>query len=293
MLRVLVSLVAALLLADLARAQERKPALPPGRDPGGVAIAIFLTGIDYTQTDIARRLARDGEGELIGWDVVDNDNRPFDKSRGQTPANWGGDGTELVRLIGETGRRVIPVRIDPDNPVSLARAVAFISRTPARIVAVPLWSGQASDWEPFRQAALRFPDILFLIAAGDDGKDLDRDPVWPAAFGLANVLVVTAPLAHAVETTPNSGARDVGALVTASRQLMIAGGEAIRPPESSRMAAVLAADALAGCWPQLVETLRGEALKRALLAEAAKAWPGTERPVIERCAGAAAPLPKR
>ena len=284
MLRVLALLVTAALLIDIATAQERKPPLPPGRDPGGAAIAILLTGIDYTQPDIARRLARDGEGELIGWDLVDNDNRPFDKSRGQTPVNWGGDGTALVRSIGETGRRVIPVRIDPSNPVLLARAVAFISHTPARIVVVPLWSAQASDWKPFRQAALRFPDMLFMIAAGDEGKDIDRDPVWPAAFGLANVLVVTAPLpaaVNAVGSAPNSGARTVGALVTASRQLMIAGGDVIRPPESSRMAAVLAADALAGCWPRLVETLRGEALKKAFLAEAAKAWPGTERPVIE------------
>jgi hypothetical protein len=54
------------------------------------------------------------------------------------------------------------------------------------------------------------------------------------------------------------------------------------------MAAVVAADALAGCWGQLVGRFKGEALKRALLAEAAKARPGSATPVIERCSASGA-----
>ena len=58
------------------------------------------------------------------------------------------------------------------------------------------------------------------------------------------------------------------------------------------MAAVLAAYALAGCWGQLAARFKGEALKRALLAEATKARPGPGAPVIERCVPAA-PRPLR
>ena len=265
-----------MLWADLAAAQGRKPKLPPGLDPGGVAIAILSTGIDYPSSDIAQRLARDGEGELIGWDLVDGDNRPFNAKAADTPAAWGGDGNALLRAIGQPGRRVVPVRIDPRDPVSLAKAVAFAAHTPARIVVVPMWTAKADEWAALGMAVRGFVDLLFIVAAGDEGKDIDREPVWPAAFGHGNVLVVSAPVAQgaAQATRSNTGPNTVSAIVEGA--------------ENSRMAAVVAADALAGCWGQLVGRFKGEALKRALLAEAAKARPGSATPVIERCGGGGA-----
>jgi Subtilase family len=189
----LLSFAVLLALAGTALGQAKKPPLPPGRDPGGVAVALLVTRFDYTAPHIAQRLARDGEGELIGSDLIDNDNRPFGDSRAETPAPWGGDGTIVASKIVDApnGARLVPVRIDPRDPASLARAVAFIARTPARIVAVPMWGPRQEDWQPFRQAVERSPQLLFVVAAGDDGKDLDKDPVYPAAFLLPNVLVVT------------------------------------------------------------------------------------------------------
>ncbi len=287
----LLVLATVLVHAAAALAQTRKPALPPGTDPGGAAIALLTTGIDYTLPEIARRLARDGEGELIGLDLQDADNRPFAAAGSETRARWGGDATALIRAIASPGRRIVPVRIDPAAPVSLARAVAFVAQTPARVVVVPMWGADKAEWEPFRQAASHFRDLLFIVAAGDEGKDLDEQPAWPAAFGLANVLVVTAPLSRATESAvaPNGGDKAVDALVSATRQPRNDGGAPVLPPDTTRMAAVLAADALAGCWPQLLASHKGEALKAAFLAEAAKAWPNATKPIIERCVDGAAP----
>ena len=266
-------------LVRAAPAEVRKPPLPPGRDPGGVAVALFTTGIDYTDPEVAVRLARDGEGELIGWDAADADNRPF-AARGGA-ANWGGDGTLLARALGGPGRRLVAVRIGPTDPASLARAVVFIAATPARVAVVPMWSSAKAAWEPFREAVLQHSELLLIAAAGDEGKDIDRQPVWPAAFQLANVLVVTAPqgpLAGAGDASPapNGGARLVDAVV--------AGGEGRSPPANTSMAAMLAADALAGCWPQLLAAHRGGALKAALLAAIAKAQGTASKPVISGCA---------
>jgi hypothetical protein len=271
----------AMLWADLAAAQGRKPKLPPGVDPGGVAIAVLSTGIDYPSSDIAQRLARDGEGELIGWDLVDGDNRPFNAKAADTPAAWGGDGNALLRAIGQPGRRVVPVRIDTRDPVSLAKAVAFAAHTPARIVVVPMWTAKADEWAALGMAMRGFVDLLFIVAAGDEGRDIDREPVWPAGFGHGNVLVVGAPASEGAKpaTRPNTGPKTVSAVIEGA--------------ENSRMAAVAAADALAGCWPALLQRYKGEALKRALLAEAAKTRPGSAAPVIERCgAGGPAAAPR-
>jgi len=270
--------VGALLCADVAAAQGRKPKLPPGSDPGGVAIAILSTGIDYAAPDIAQRLARDGEGELIGWDLIDRDNRPLNAKAAETPAAWGGDGNALIRAVGVPGRRAVAVRIDAGDPMSLPKAAAFVAQTPARIVVVPMWTANADEWAAFGMAIKAFADLLFIAAAGDEGRDIDREPVWPAGFGYGNVLVVSAPLAEGAAQQagrPNIGANTVAAIVEGA--------------ENSRMAAALAADALAGCWPQLLQRARGEALKKAWLAELAKARPGSSTPVIARCGSGAAP----
>ncbi len=103
-----------IMLAGAAEAQPRKPRLPPGLDPGGIAVAVLGTGIDYTRPDLATHLARDGEGDLVGWDLVTGDNRPYAASPNDAPANWGGDGTELARRLASVGNlRLIPIRIDP------------------------------------------------------------------------------------------------------------------------------------------------------------------------------------
>lgn len=181
-----------LVAVPLSRAQERDPKLPAGRDPGGIAVALLTTGLDYTHPEIAPRLARDGEGELIGWDLVDSDNRPFAAKPAHGEAEAASDGTELARRLLEVyaHARLVPVRVKPRDPGSFAQAVAFISRTPARIVAVPFSSGSRSEWEPFRQAAERLgKELLFVLSGGDEMARAGGE-VWPAAFALANAVAV-------------------------------------------------------------------------------------------------------
>lgn len=187
-------LLAALLLAlatGAAFAQVVKPRVPPHKDPGGVAVALMGPGIDYTLPHIAERLARDGEGEIIGWDLRDDDPRPYDASQGRSPTGEGGDATALASLlVADAGLlKLVALRVDAKAPASLASAVAFVARTPTRVVVVPLWSREATTWEPFRQAALRFRHILFIAAAGEGA---DPGALYPAALGLENVLVLSA-----------------------------------------------------------------------------------------------------
>jgi hypothetical protein len=183
---ILFSVVAASALGVPALAQEKKPPLPPGRDPGGVAIALVSTGIDYTVPELAQRLARDGEGELIGWDLEDRDRKPFDRSEGSTRPELGGDGTLVASLLsGAGGVRLVPVRVDPTDPASLAKAIAFVAQTPARVAVLPMWGTTRQDWEPLRQAAMRFKDVLVIVPAGKGAEAIN-----PAAFGLDNVLAV-------------------------------------------------------------------------------------------------------
>lgn len=183
-----------------ALAQGKKPPLPPGRDPGGIAVALIGTGIDYTQAALARQLARDGEGEPIGWDVVDRDRLPFDKAGGETRPDWGGDGTALCGLLAADGVRLVPVRVDPADPASLARGLAFAAQTPARIVLVPMRGDSREMWEPFRQAAEHFKHLLVVVPAGEGSG-----ATYPAGLGLDTVLAVEATTSGAA--VPGFGGR--------------------------------------------------------------------------------------
>lgn len=158
-------------------ALARKPKPPPGRDPGGIAIAIVTTGIDYAQPAIAARLARDGEGELIGWDMVDGDNRPHAASPSDTPGSAGGDGTHFARdLAFPFKTRLVPIRVAAGTPAAIAQAITFAARTPARVVLVPMTPGTGADWHAYASAAASAVAgagdlIVILVADGNTPVD--------------------------------------------------------------------------------------------------------------------------
>lgn len=162
----LVSLIA------LAFAQTRKdkPRVPAGVDPGGVSIAIIGSGIDYTRPEIAARLARDGEGELVGWDFIDNDRRPFEDCVQSVPSR--ACGHDLIGPLLGTRPRLIPLRVASDRPDTLVASIQAAATMPARIILVLV--------EPLlpiafiEQAARRYPMLVFVGVAPDIGPVAKR-----------------------------------------------------------------------------------------------------------------------
>jgi hypothetical protein len=167
-------------------AQSNKPAVPPGRDPGGVAVALLSGGIDYTLPQIAGRLARDGEGELIGWDVENKDRLPF---------SGDGKGTAVaLALLGSGDARLVAVRVNSADPMSLGRGIAFVAHTPARMAVLASLNLAQDNWEPLRQAAAHFNAIL-IIAPTEGGAS----SVPPSILALDNILAVGPPTADGGE----------------------------------------------------------------------------------------------
>ena len=163
------------------------PPVPVGQDPGGDAVATIDTaGIDYTMPAIAGVLARDGEGEIIGWDFVDNDNRPYSKVANDRAAAIAADSAR-------NGKRLIPVRVDAAHPATLASAIAFVAKTPAKSATFAVGPLKRTDWEPFRQAMLKFKDLKVYLGCRDQslsGEVATADPdalIFADQLGLPNV----------------------------------------------------------------------------------------------------------
>ena len=154
---ILVALVSAT-LTSTTLAQTKKPKLPPGLDPGGPAVAVLTSGIDYTRPDLSSRLARDGEGDLIGWDTIDSDNRPYDSSTSSTAM--------VLALMQAKSLRIIPIRVAPDTPTSLDAALKLIAQMPTRVVVVTLLPVDQTKRNAFLVAAAQLRDRLFIVTAG-------------------------------------------------------------------------------------------------------------------------------
>jgi hypothetical protein len=174
-----------------------KPKVPTGT-PTAVepSVAIVGTGLDYTRPELAAALRRDAELEIVGWDFIDNDRRPFEgRSAVANPATSerNGTGTRLASVLASdmlTKMLLIPIRVDPANPQSLAKGIGFAARTSVRLVAIPNISANPFNWQVLLAAALEFPNQLFIVPA-DEALSTDvAAATWKKARALPNVIVV-------------------------------------------------------------------------------------------------------
>lgn len=237
------------------------PKVPAGQDPGGIAVALIGGGVDYTAVAIAPRLARDGEGEVIGWDVVDNDRQPF--AAGEAPGN----ATEPAALLlsAYAKGRLVPIRVAPGDAQGLARAIAFAAGTPSRIMAIATPLDTPALRMVVRQASERFRDHLIVVAGDLEATSATSgQPPLPSLGNLGNVLVVSAVGATA--------GKSVEAVLAATEIVVMPRGSGMfgaivagAPPRDQREAVVLAAAAAACQSHNLTQPLMGSAAKAAML----------------------------
>ncbi len=261
-------------------ATAKDPAVPPGLDPGGVAVAIFGPGIDYTAKGIADHLARDGEGNPIGFDFIDDDGIPFEPTiqAGDTKMRPGTTLASIVAREAPTARLAV-FKLNPEDGEKLGRTTAMAGQSPVRIVLIP-WTGDvAKTWEIFSKVAQHFDKLLFVAAAGDEDRDIDLKPNFPAGLNLPNVIVVTATDPDGTRLSgANYGANSVDIAVTGSQVLGLAADDSQKNYAGSAIAAARVS-ALAARLFASNTNLKGAELKKKILGLAKK---GSENKALVR-----------
>ncbi len=200
--------------------EDLNPPVPAGEDSGGVAVALLDTGLAYTLDMFAKRLARDGAGVPYARDFADDDDRPFDVAPGSPRFFPRRHGTAVASILVREAPdvRLIPVRYPGGKFERYGDAVDYIASTPARIVIMPLGSFLTYHWTQFRAAVQKHKDILFVVSAGNDGRDIDAEPLYPASFDEDNILSVTSTDAFGqIAPDSNWGRRHVDLAVPAER----------------------------------------------------------------------------
>ena len=142
--------------------------------------------------------------DVNGWDVVDNDNNPNDEMF---------HGTHCAGIIAASlgnnrgicgvapGVKVLPLRVlnakGEGDTAGLIKALRYVidlrkRGENIRVVSASLGGGESLDsFKEVLDEANQY-GILFVAAAGNDGKDNDEKPTYPANYPSPNVISVAA-----------------------------------------------------------------------------------------------------
>lgn len=197
-----------------------------------IVVAVIDTGVDYNHPDLRNNIwtnsgevagnGRDDDGngfidDVQGWDFVNNDNSPLDDSQ---------HGTHVAGIIAAEGNngtggsgvnwkaRIMPLKFMGANgsgsTAAAIRAIQYAVANGAR-VSNNSWGGGATS-QALRDAiaAANARGHIFVAAAGNDGRNNDTSPTYPASYDLPNVISVAASTASdGLATFSNFGARAV------------------------------------------------------------------------------------
>lgn len=163
------------------------------RGDGAVRVAVVDTGIDAEHPDLQGNVLPDGK------DWVDDGT-----ANHLTDPN--GHGTHVAGIIGAVGDNGVGVAgvawevglmslrvLDPDGSGSTADVAEAFNHAGENAVPIVNASLGWRQWsQAVHDAITEQPGTLFVVAAGNASGNNDRDPTYPCAFRLPNVLCVTA-----------------------------------------------------------------------------------------------------
>ncbi len=164
-----------------------------GQQAKALLVALIDSGVNYLLPQINDALARDADGQLLGYDFWDGDNLPFDSHPSASAFSVQRHGTRTAALFLEESPFVtlVPFRYPRGNMHRMESLLKRIDELGITLVGMPLGGNRRDDWEVFYQQAQQYPHILFVVSAGNNERDIGQQPVYPAALDLPNMVVVT------------------------------------------------------------------------------------------------------
>ena len=183
-----------------------------------VLVAVIDTGVDYNHEDLRANVWRnpgesgngretngrddDGNGfvdDVHGWDFAGNDNDPMDDN---------GHGSHVSGTIAAAGNNGVGVTgvnwrasimalkflaaNGSGNAADAIECIQYAAQNGARVLNNS-WGGGGFS-QALRDAIefSRAQNAVFVAAAGNEGRDNDASPSYPASYDVANVLSIAA-----------------------------------------------------------------------------------------------------
>ncbi|MEG2039813.1 MAG: S8 family serine peptidase, partial [Hafnia sp.] len=147
-----------------------------------IVVALLDTGVDIWHPALSDAI-------VDGWNFVDDSPYVYDADEPYASAH----GTHIAGIIAQNSDeyvRIMPLQVfgSCDAYTSdIVAAIACAEEQGARIVNCSFGSG---SYNRALEEAMEESDMLFVAAAGNARSDLTESPVYPAAFGLDNIISV-------------------------------------------------------------------------------------------------------
>ncbi|MDA9734291.1 S8 family serine peptidase [SAR116 cluster bacterium] len=184
------------LSSDLSKVKSSEyfnPPLKKQKPFKGIKVAIVDTGVNYNLDFIADKISRIDESNLTGYDFEDNDSLPYDIDTGRSvffPMHHGTSVSSIILREAPMSELVV-YRFPRSEMCKFENLIEHISVNKIKIVNLSMGSVNKDDWQCFYKAAKSNKNILFFVSAGNDGKNIDFEKIYPASFDLENIIVVT------------------------------------------------------------------------------------------------------
>ena len=179
-----------------------------------VVVALVDTGIDYTHEDLVGRIWTntdeipgngiddDGNGyvdDVYGWNFYSGTNDVYvgtedahgTHGAGTIAAN-AGNGVGIAGIVQSDHVKVMAVKAlggsdGSGTTASIIQAIQYAEANGAQICNLSLGSSQN---DPALYRTIASSKMLFVVAAGNDGTDLETAPSYPASYDLDNLIAV-------------------------------------------------------------------------------------------------------
>lgn len=191
-----------------------------------IVVAVIDTGVDTNQEDLkghfwinelesSNKKDDDDNGltdDINGWNFYDNSSTlcnysSYDETYQEYEDDHGthcagtivatpNNGMGIAGIAGNANIKIMVVKAlggldgtdtGTGNTSSIVQAIRYAERMGAQICNLS-FGGEGDD--PVLRSVIEDSDMLFVCASGNDGKDMDNHPIYPAAYNLPNVISV-------------------------------------------------------------------------------------------------------
>jgi subtilisin family serine protease len=188
-----------------------------------IRVAVIDSGIDYTHPDLSANIwlnpgesgldalgnnkssngvDDDGNGyidDLHGWNFVANNNNPYDDNVHGThcAGTIGAVGNNGVGVVGVNWNvSLVPIKFLDKNgggtTVDAIKAVEYATKLNVDIMSNSWGGGPFSETLEAAIKEANTKGILFVAAAGNDTRNNDKIPTYPASYQIENIVSVAA-----------------------------------------------------------------------------------------------------
>lgn len=185
------------------------------KNDDSVVVAVVDTGIDYTNDEIKNVIWKNSDetengsdsdengytDDTIGWNFTNSGNNPYDDN-GHGTAIAGvlaaaDDNTGAVGIASDIDIKLMPVKaLDSEGESTMStliQGIVYADNNGADICNCS-WGGESGMADIFNNMIMENvivqSDMLFVVAAGNESKNIDRLTYTPASFSEDNLITV-------------------------------------------------------------------------------------------------------